>query len=99
MSRKGTPGWLDGDARPTKVSRRVSGRIKALRLDRNWTMNELSLELYRRGFKLSPQVINTIENGVYPQKGYAERIRPISVDELVAFAEVFGLDPVQLLGE
>jgi len=90
--------------RDTYVSEFTAATIRRIRKDRGWSMLRLSNELHDHrdelhpeGFEMSPAVIYTMEHGVSAQHGYGPRKRSVSVDELVAFAEVFGVKIGDLL--
>jgi transcriptional regulator with XRE-family HTH domain len=89
----------------TEISERAAFSIRTERQARGWSMTRLSRELaahrcaiHPEGFRMSAAVINHIENGVSAQGGYPAHRRSVTVDELFAFSEVFGV-PVENLVE
>jgi hypothetical protein len=89
----------------TEISERTAFNIRAERQARKWSMPRLSRELeahrcdiHPDGVRMSAAVINHIENGVSAQGGYPAHKRPVTVDELFLFSEVFGT-PIENLIE
>ncbi|WP_431958814.1 helix-turn-helix domain-containing protein [Actinacidiphila sp. bgisy160] len=66
----------------------VAVRIKLEREARGWSTNALSDRLNEAGFEMNPSAVWRIENGK----------RRINLDEVIGFAEVFGLDLRNLVG-
>ncbi|WP_430868964.1 helix-turn-helix domain-containing protein [Demequina aurantiaca] len=66
----------------------LADRIEIERTSRGWSYGALSKELSRIQCKIAPSSLHRIERGIPP--------RPISAEELFAFAEVFGVDVTQL---
>lgn len=78
--------------RPAAIGRRtqqVAAYVKRLRQARGWSLQELSDRLARTEKPTNRISITKWENG------YRARI---DVDELCALAEVFEMDPAELLG-
>ena len=75
--------------------RAVAANVKRLRKDRGWSLRALSEALAAVGRGLSQDAINKIENGA--EKDTAKQIRRVDVDDLVALAVVFGVNPSALL--
>ena len=77
-----------------EVSQRVAANIREARMRRGWEMPDLSFEMTARGYKISPAVINSIENGIISHDGEGNaviRVRLLTIDESAAFAEVLGV--------
>lgn len=68
-----------------KPSRAVGARVRALRRDRDWTMDDLSERLAASGTPMSRVTIGKIECGHNQGSPVT-----VSVEQLVAFAAVFG---------
>lgn len=94
--------------RETKVSEHVARTVRLHRKARKWSGKALADELHdhrcadgyfphAEGYAMSPAVISTMEHGVSAQHGYPPRQRIVSVDDLVALAHVFGIEPEDLL--
>ena len=73
--------------RATAHSEHVIRRIKALRRARRWTAQQLADEMKAAGIPWNRSIVANIELG---RRSY------ITVDELWALADVFGLIPVDL---
>lgn len=87
-----------------KLSEHVGDMVRTLRLSHGWSMAHLAAELYDHrcayhpdGWEMSPAVIATIERGTYAQHGYDAFVRAVTVDEMFVFAEVFDVDPADLM--
>lgn len=85
------------------VSRGAAGNIKRQRERLGWSRVEMSRRMHLAGYRMSTAVITNIESGipaVNPATGmYHRRVRLLSVDELVSFAEVLGVSPGMLLDD
>jgi transcriptional regulator with XRE-family HTH domain len=68
--------------------------VRRMRTDRGWSQRELSDRLKAVGCWMQEQVVGLIERGGDP-RGAGRRT--ISVDEVVAFAQVFGVSFAELL--
>lgn len=66
----------------------LADRIEIERTSRGWSYGALSKELSRIQCKIAPSSLHRIERGTPP--------RPISAEELFAFAEVFDIDVARL---
>lgn len=75
--------------------RAVAANVKRLRKARGWSLKALSEQLDAVGRKLSQDAINKIENGA--EKATQKQIRRVDVDDLIAFAVVFNVNPSTLL--
>jgi transcriptional regulator with XRE-family HTH domain len=71
-----------------ETGRHVAAEIRRLRTKYRWTLREVSAALEDAGRPLLPSGISKIEDGE----------RRVDVDDLVAFAQVFGVSPHELLG-
>lgn len=67
---------------PAEYSATVSRRIRELRKRRGWTVQHLVDQLATSGFPLGRVTVSKMENGKRDQ---------VTVDELYAFAAVFGV--------
>ena len=90
--------------RDTKISQRVARTVRGMRKDRHWTVVDLSEKLHDHrcylhpeGYDMSPAVIGVLEHGVPSQHGYGPRKRSVTVDDLIALAHVFDIEPWELL--
>src|SRR6266540_4947288 len=80
------------------VSDTVAHRVRELREGRDWSGARLAEECAKAGYpQLTAEVIGNIERGRRDSGG--RRRRDVTVDELFAFARVFGLSPGFLLAE
>jgi|GEM_PF-969464 len=70
--------------RPTEMDIRYGNIIKRLRQERGWTIRQLA-----DATQYNPNHLSVIERGR----------NSLSIDSLLTFAEIFGLDPRDLLGE
>lgn len=77
------------------TGRAVAANVKRLRKDRGWSLRALSEALSAVGRGLSQDAINKIENGA--EEGTAKQIRRVDVDDLMAFAVAFEVNPATLL--
>lgn len=75
--------------------RAVAANVKRLRKARGWSLRVLSEQLSAVGRGLSQDAINKIENG--SEQGTGKQIRRVDVDDLVALAVVFEVNPSTLL--
>ncbi|NNN36056.1 helix-turn-helix transcriptional regulator [Streptomyces sp. S3(2020)] len=75
--------------------RAVAANVKRLRKARGWSLRALSEALAAAGRGLSQDAINKIENGA--EEDTKKQIRRVDVDDLVALAVVFGVNPSTLL--
>ncbi|MFF1655793.1 helix-turn-helix domain-containing protein [Streptomyces sp. NPDC058255] len=75
--------------------RAVAANVKRLRKDRGWSLKVLSEALDGVGRKLSQDAINKIENGA--AEDTTKQIRRVDVDDLVALAVAFNVNPSALL--
>ncbi|MFJ5638562.1 helix-turn-helix domain-containing protein [Streptomyces sp. NPDC093223] len=75
--------------------RAVAVNVKRLRKARGWSLRALSEALTAAGRGLSQDAINKIENGA--EEGTAKQIRRVDVDDLMALAVVFEVNPSALL--
>ena len=74
-------------ARTIEAERNLASRIRMERTDRNWSPAQLAQHMTEAGCTISTSAIYKIEDDEKPRK--------ISVDELVALAEVFGIEDVR----
>lgn len=73
---------------PESLVPRVIERVKELRRARKWSCRHLALEMAHRGYDtLTRSTLTNLENG---------RRDSVSIDELVAFGAVFGVEPWSL---
>jgi transcriptional regulator with XRE-family HTH domain len=75
----------------------VAENVARLRKSRGWTLRALSKALAAAGRDLGQDAINKIENGRREEVTTNSVSRRIDVDDLVAFAAVFGVAPAVLL--
>lgn len=79
------------------ISERVARAVQTLRRQRGMNRDELAAACQRLGApKMTAASITNIETG-RPQAG--ARRRAVTVDELTVFAEVFSLEPADLLND
>lgn len=69
-------------AEATVLSERVAVNVRVLRRARGWSVQQLADKLTAAGTPVQRQALTKLENG---------RRRKVSVDELYAFARVFGV--------
>lgn len=69
---------------------RVAANVRVLRQRRRWSAQQLSDETARHGHRISRSVIANRETG---------RASHVTVDDLVAYAQAFGVEPAELLAE
>lgn len=74
-------------ARTIEAERNLARRIRMEREDRNWSPAQLAQHMTEAGCSISTSAIYKIEDSEKPRK--------ITVDELVALADVFGVDDVR----
>lgn len=77
------------------VSRLVAARVRSLRQQRGWTVDQLAAALTETGHPINRAVITNIETGRPDKTGRCRR--SVTVDELCAFALVYGIGPEKLL--
>lgn len=81
------------------TARTVASNVRRLREARGLSLRALSDEIQDRGWNLSADAINKIENGRDPDPDAVapKQIRRVDVDDLVALAAVFDVPPATLL--
>lgn len=79
----------------SEATRAVAAHILANRRSRGWSVRRLSEELTKIGWPLNADAITRIE--ATNRSNGASHVRRVSVDDLAAFAKVFGADPAALL--
>jgi transcriptional regulator with XRE-family HTH domain len=75
--------------KPSKHSRNVAARIRRARTVRGWSAQKLADLVDVSGYPMHRAQIAALETGD----------RLVTVDDLCAFAEAFGITPSRLLGE
>lgn len=80
-----------------EAGRIVASNVARLRKMRGWTLRALSDALAAVGRDLGHDAVNKIENS--REEGTTKVVRRIDVDDLIAFAAVFGVPPAALLGQ
>ncbi|MFD5566605.1 helix-turn-helix domain-containing protein [Streptomyces cadmiisoli] len=79
----------------TTTSRIVGRNIKRLRTARGLSGRRLAALVQERGFRFNHSSLSRMELGINAKGGQ----RAVTVDELVAVASVFGVEPQELLTE
>jgi transcriptional regulator with XRE-family HTH domain len=72
------------NAQPSEIDLRYGGIIRRLRQERGWTIRKLAAMA-----QYNPNHLSFLERGG----------NSMSIQSLLAFSEIFGLDPRDLLGE
>ena len=68
----------------------IAANMKRLRRSREWTAEQLGAQMHKHGVAWNRQIVAKLEIG---------RRASVSVDELLALAAVFGVEPMKLLQE
>lgn len=76
------------------ATRAVAANVAAHRNARGWSLRTLSGHLHETGIALAPDALNKIEAAL---RGDGDNARRVTVDELVALAGLFGVDPASML--
>ncbi len=71
-------------------TRRVVANVRVLRRRRRWSAQRLAEEMWSHGHHMTRAIIANREGG---------RTGGVTVDDLVGFAKVFGVEPADLLAE
>lgn len=86
--------WKRGPANPAgDATRSVATHLRALRRERGWSAREVSERLTAAGWPITRASINQIEANARDGK----LVRRVTVDDLMALAEVLGVDPASML--
>lgn len=78
------------------ATRAVAAHLLSNRRARGWSVRELSERLIAMGWPLTSDAICRIEQNLR-NGGTVRTVRKVSVDDLMALAEVFGIDPGSML--